>query len=52
MQWLKRQWIKLRAWEKRIRYKTPEGHRLGDRSKMPDPPDMGTGGPATGAPFG
>ena len=24
MQWLKRQWIKLRAWEKRIRYKTPD----------------------------
>jgi hypothetical protein len=52
MQWLKRQWIKVRAWEKRNRYKRPEGHRLGDRTKMPDPRDMGTGGPATGGPFG
>lgn len=47
MGWLKRQLTRLRAWGKRNRYKTPEGHRLGDRPKMPDGRDIGTG-PAVG----
>ena len=47
MGWLKRQWTRLRAWEKRNRYKTPEGHRLGDRPSKPDGRDIGTG-PAAG----
>jgi hypothetical protein len=41
MGWLRRQWARLRALEKRNRYKKPAGHRFGDRAKMPDGRDMG-----------
>ena len=48
MGWIKRQWTRLRAWEKRNRYKRPKGNRIGDRPKWPDGRDMGPQQPGGG----
>ena len=42
MNWIKRQWTRLRAWDSRNRYK--KGTDIRDRPSMPDGRDIGTGG--------